>query len=297
MKKILSFQLRNSFRSLGFLFSFTVFMIMCIINMMMLAWRCRGISSSNAVTAAEAFILRTDVPMNDLLRTLYVFLIVFPAGFMAYKNNKLNITPVFRSRVPAYKYAVAEALNGFLSGFLCFFIPLAVSIALNSIVFSNRETALFSYNYAASLTGDNVFQNTISKGVPFLSLFINHPQVYNLLYALIFSFFCGILSMFICAAANLIKSLPIFLFLPVYLIHYVMQRADSIISSKGTEYLYINYDMTDYIMIRTFYGKSLLYFVILCMALIIISAVLYGLNYKYETNGGLWLDLKAALRR
>lgn len=285
MKYILSFNLKNSFRSLGFIFSFIIIFVICIVNMMKLAWQCKGLDSLSNISASEAFLLRTDVPLNDLFRTLYVFLIVFPVGFIAYKNNKLNISPVLKTRSSAFSFAAAEALTSFISAFLCFFIPLSLSLVLNEIVFPKEETISFSYNYAAALTGDNVFQNAVSKGEPFLGLFLHHPQLYNLLYAFIFSSFCGILSMFICAIANFIKSLPIFLFLPVYLLHYIMKRIDAIIGSRDTDSLYMNVDMTDYVMIRTFYGKSLIYFLSLCAILIIFSFILYIINYKKDVAG------------
>ncbi|MCR5540661.1 MAG: hypothetical protein K6F71_07575 [Ruminococcus sp.] len=297
MKNIFVFNLKNSFRSLGFIFSIIAVFAFCIANMMILAWQCRNLDSLSAISASEAFLLRTDVPLNNMFRTLYVFLIVFPVGFIAYKNNKINITPVFKTRASAYSFATSEALTSFVSAFLCFFIPLSLSILLNGIVFSGEETVAFSYNYAAALTGDNVFQNSVSKGEPFLGLFLHHPQLYNLLYAFIFSTFCGILSMFICAIANFIKSLPIFLLLPVYMLHYIMKRVDAIVGSGNTDSLYLNVDMTDYIMIRTFYGKSLAYFLILCVFLIIFSCLLYIINYKKDVAGSMRIWEKLGLSR
>lgn len=287
MKNIFIFNLKNRIRSLGFVFSFIMVLAFCVVNMMILSWRSRNIDYYAAISASEAFLLRTDLPLNDLLRTLYVFLIVFPAGFMAYKNNKFNITPVFKTRASAYSFALTEALTSFTCTFLCFFIPLSLSIILNKIVFPGKETVAFSFNYAATLTGDSVFQNTVGKGEPFLGLFLHHPQLYNLLYAFIFSVFCGLLSMFVCAIANFIKSLPILLFLPVYLLHYLMEKVDTVIGSRGEDSLYLNVDMTDYIMIRTFYGKSLVYFLSLCAFLIISSCLMYIINYKKEISGNM----------
>lgn len=110
MKKMISYQLRYMFRSPGFLIAFCAVLGLCLFHTLNLAWSCRGINELYVPYPGNAFILRGGEGANEYLKMLYIFILVFPFGFIEYKYNKLNITPVFKSRSSVRDYYISSSL-------------------------------------------------------------------------------------------------------------------------------------------------------------------------------------------
>lgn len=290
-------QLSITIKSLGFLTAFSINLILCLYNTIYMAWQCRNYDESMIPSSSEMFILRSAAPANSVLKLLYIFILVFPFGFYVYKNTKANIHPILIVRSTLKKHYCSSAFCAFTSAFLCFFLPFIINMLINAIVFPLDGTLLsgaseFTYNHTAAITGDNVFQNTIQKGEPFVELYIKSPVLYNLLYSFIFSTFCGILSVFVHSLSYFIKAMPIIMFLPLYLITFIQGKIDNVNMSHDADVLYVNYKISDYIMINTFYGKSSLYFSTFVISIILISIVLLMISYKIERDGNMRIKKK-----
>lgn len=284
------YQLKMCFRSMGFITAFSFNLIICLLNTLLIAYQCRDCDVNMLPAASECFILRTNTPCNNIFRLVFIFILVLPFGFYVYKNKKNNIQPILVARTTLKNHYISSAFCSFLCTFICFAIPLLLSAFINYIVFPNDGTLLseiseYTYNHTAAITGDNVFQNTVQKGEPFVWLYIKSPLVYNIFYSVIFSAFCGLLSLFIHSLSYYIYALPILTFLPLYLITFIQQKIDNVNLSNDTSELYVNYNINDYIMIGTFYGKSTTYFIAFIAISFLLSIILLILNYNYVVGG------------
>lgn len=280
-------ELKNSFRSIGVKVTFLGVLALCLYNTCKVAFSYNGVDVLTLPASAEIFILRIDTPANSILSMLYVFLIVFPFGFVNSTEKRLhrNLTTQVRTSVP--KYYSIHLLCSFITTFVCFFVPFVLSLLLNMVIFPSdgiplSSESFYTFNEGASITGDNVFQNSVSKGEPFVGLYINHPQLYNLLYAFFFSAFSGICGVFVNALSNFVRGWNVFLLVPIYALTWIQKKLDTVFSSGSTDSLYFNCCMTDYLMIRSFYGKSALYIIILTLVLLISSLILTRMAYRKE---------------
>lgn len=286
-KKFLFNELKISFGSIGVKITFLGMLALCLYNTCRLAASYNGADILTLPAAAETFILRSDTPANSVLAMLYVFLIVFPFGFVNSTEKRLhrNLTVQTRTSVPMY-YNV-HLLCSFITTFVCFFVPLVFSLILNMMIFPSDGVSLsggsvYMYNESASITGDNVFQNAVGKGESFIGLYLNHPQLYNLLYSFFFAGFSGICGMFVNSLSNFVRGWNIFLLVPIYALTWIQEKIDGVFSSGSTEDLYFNCCMTDYLMIRSYYGKSALYIIILTAVLLAASLILTRMAYRKE---------------
>lgn len=282
-KKLFIAQIKLMQNKIGYILAFSVVFILCLYSTLQSAISASELSSMNAPTSAFVFILRSNANGNELLRQLYVFILIFPFCFISAKNSKLGIDNIIISKTSTRKYTYTNVLTAFVGSFMCFFVPFIIQLVINKIVFPPNLEPQLLYGYSgAELTGDNVFANTVQKGVPFISLYIKHPNLYNLLYAFIFSSFCGILAMLVQAISNFIKRFSIVLFLPIYLITFIQSRIDAAILFKGVEQerAYVNVNMTDYVLIDTFYGKSKVYFIGLVVFIISITVILTEISVR-----------------
>lgn len=282
-KKRFATQLRLMQHSIGYQFAFFVILILCLSSTLQTAIAARELTSMEAPTPAFAFVLRSFASGNELFRQLYVFLLVFPFCLIPAKTVKLGMDSILITRTNTRTYCYTNLLTAFLGTFLCFLIPLLIQLLINEIVFPANLDPEWIYGYSgAEVTGDNVFANTIQKGVPFLGLYIRHPNLYNVLYALLFSAFCGLFAMLVQSISAFIRRFSILLFLPVYLITFIQSRIDAAILYQGVkqETPYLNCNMTDYVFIDSFYGKSKLYITALILTVIAVTVVLTELQIR-----------------
>lgn len=281
-------QFKSVLNSAGFYIAFTLNMALCFYNTIYVVWQTRDDDASLLPSASEMFILRSYTPVNAIFRLLYIFIIVFPMGFYVYKNRKANIQPILAVRNTLKGHYVSSACCAFLCGFLCFFIPLIMDIIMNAFVFPADGTLLsgfsqYTWNHTASITGDTVVFNTIQKGQWFPSLYVNSPTCYNLLYAFIFSLFCGIMSLFIHSLSYYFTVLPVIMFSPLYLLSFIQERIDRVMANVDINEVYINVKIIDYLTIDSYFGKSGLYFVGYCMFFLIVSIVLLSVSYRFSS--------------
>ncbi len=286
-RKFLTNELKNSFESVGSKVTFLGMLALCLYNTCKTAVSFKDIDILAMPSSAEVFILRSGTPANNVLAMIYVFLIVFPFGFVNSTEKRLHRNIIIQTRTSVPKYYNIHLLCSFITTFVCFFAPLLLSLLLNMTIFpsdgvSLSGESLYMYNESAAITGDNVFQNSVSKGEIFPALYINHPQLYNLLYAFFFSVFSGICGMFVNALSNFVRGWNILLLVPIYAVTWIQEKLDTVFSAGSTDSLYFNCCMTDYFMIRSFYGKSALYIIILTLVLLIASLLLTRMAYRKE---------------
>lgn len=273
----LKFQLGIMFNKIGFKISFSFILIMSLANSLYWAKWSVGQDISMVPAASQAFILNSCAPLNSKLALLYIFVLLLPFSFSYLTDRRNNMLPILQTRCGIKNYYFSKMIATFIGTTIIFFIPFVISIILNQVIFPSEGlqvngSELYSYNYTATITGSNVFAKTVGKSVPFIRLFLDHPQLYNVLYAFFFAVFTGILSVFVYSLSFLIKKYSIILLFPLFVLVLVQKKVDTIITAYSP--LYVNVNMRDYLMIDSFYGLSLLYFLTLIIGSILVSLLL-----------------------
>ena len=207
---------------------------------------------------------------------IYIFILILPFSFSYLTDVKSGISPVIHTRTGIKSYYYTKLASCFIGSFIVFFIPLIISIIINGVLFplegTLHDSVKFLYGHTAGITGDNVAIKAAGAGVPFKWLYIHHPQWYNVLYSCIFSSFAGILGAFVYSLSFLIKKFRILLMLPLFILVFIQQRIGILIRKYSD--VYVNVDMSDYVMTNSFHGKSAALFVIFIMTIVICTVIL-----------------------
>lgn len=157
---------------------------------------------------------------------------------------------------------------------------------MNQIVFPSSEIELYSYNTAATVTGENIFLQTVQTSQPLPYILVKYPQLYNLIFAFAFSAFCGILSMFIHSISCFVKAMPIILFVPLFTINLIFEKIDTVMfGTASISKPYINFTLVDYVLPFSFFGKSYPMFAVFCLFIIAVAIGLSYLSYRIEIGG------------
>jgi hypothetical protein len=98
-----------------------------------------------------------------------------------------DVTPIVQSRVGIKNYYTTKTLTCFAGGFVAFFIPLAINILLNLLIFPQSGITafgdMFDRNFSPTVVGANVIVDAITKGIAFPKLFLFSADVYNAVFA------------------------------------------------------------------------------------------------------------------
>lgn len=207
------------------------------------------------------------------LMQYYPLLVVIPAGFTLFADKQVNQYIFIQSRVGARNYYLGKFIVVFLVTFIVFTVPFLIEILLNVIAFP------------ITATGDpsnlSIYQRIEEIRMYLLSdLYIHAPYIYALLLTLIFGIFSGVLAVFTVAISTLRIKFKVLLFLPVYVLIYLVGMLNELIPSLDIE--------TNYFFFLRFYGVfynptgSFFAFWTFTISLFVLSALIISLQARKD---------------
>lgn len=236
------------------------------------------IPSPSAVCA-----LLTDSRFFGVYVSIVPFLAVFPFAMSFFDDRKNAVLPVLQVRSGVRVYYVSKAVTCFLGGFLAFFIPLMIGMFLNNMTFPESGITflgdLFDMNYDARVTGANVVVATKWAGLWFPRLFLEAPELFNLLYCLLFSVTMGIFGMFLYVVSFWIKRQKLLLLLPLFLILSALNIMDGYTTDHPP---YLCLKIMQYVTPNAMYGKNPLYLYVFLLVMVLFS--LYGIRRQIQKD-------------
>lgn len=285
MIKVIKNQLKLLFFQKGFAIAFLVVMAVCMLNTGLAAYHAMGEDILYQIKASEVFILNRDSNLNTYFFALYIFILLFPFAFQYSKDRQLKITSLVQIRATSRQYYISNAICCFIGTFIVFFVPLILHILLNQIIFPSNGimasgVAKFDAAYVAQLVGGGFVKEPIHAGIPFLKLYLMHPQLYNVAFALFFSAFCGILAVFIQSLSLWIKTYNVILLVPLLALTQIQKRLETY-----SEYaLDINmcFQMNEYFKVFGEFGQSLVYLVGLLFVIITTSCLMILMKIRQD---------------
>ncbi len=165
-------------------------------------------------------LLSDEIAGNEELQYLLQmlpFLVVIPAAFSFIDDRNSGETVYVRTRLSASQYMWGKAAAVFFITFVTFEIPLLTELFLNCIAFPLSATG--------SPTGVSLYEDDRMQEISsylWHTLFIKAPYFYTVVMTLKFSLFCAVMALFSFAVSTMGFRIKVFLFLPVYVILYVL---------------------------------------------------------------------------
>lgn len=265
------------------LFWVTLFSMLCIAIGMPLyhVWQYRGCYTYELPSADTLYLGNHNGLIWSYICMLFPFLIVMPYGFSYISEVHAGVKNYVQVRGTRTVYYYAQLCICFFSVFLVFFVPMIINICLNGAFFPVNGndyitlTHAGTSNWSAYITGSGFTKQVLHHGMILKQIAIEHPQLYNVIFAGIAGVGAGIMGMFIYALSLVLKKNYVYLLVANFLIFQlfiVLNRFsyDGIFSS-----VYVDLKPTDYLANRIIAnGKDYIIFGILMLVEIIVSVVI-----------------------
>ncbi|OYP24241.1 hypothetical protein CG709_07420 [Lachnotalea glycerini] len=200
---------------------------------------------------------------------LYPIIVIIPASFSYIYDQDINEQIFIQSRTGIKNYYFGKLIATFLSTFNIFTIPFLAEIILNSIAFPNNATGL--------LSNMSIYESTELESIHRLllpNLYIRSIYLYVILLTIIWGIVSGVIATYALTISIIIKfKYKTFLFLPIYILSYVLYEVQYILPQiDKTTYYFFYFDIFDTSR------KSLMGY-ILCILMMTASSILLAM-YK-----------------
>lgn len=185
------------------------------------------------------------------LEQLFPFLIVLPFGFVYLDEKKSGVSLYIQTRGERKAYYYSQLIACFIGTTMVILIPFLINILLNGILFPINGNDYISsynaydYNWCSQIVGDGFRSNTIFHGFILKSIAVDHPQLYNVIYAFIAGISSGIMGMFVYAISLLVQKNRIWVLIINYLFFTVFAVLDRVMEEVLP--VYINTNLTTYL--------------------------------------------------
>uniref|UniRef100_UPI004056F090 hypothetical protein n=1 Tax=Agathobacter sp. TaxID=2021311 RepID=UPI004056F090 len=188
----------------------------------------------------------------EYLALLFPFMIVLPYGLSFMNESKSGVILYVQTRGERKYYYYGQLIACFAGTAIVFLLPFLLNILLNLLLFPiNGNDYVSTYNaydinWVNTIMGRGFFKETLFDGYVFKQIAIDHPQLYNVMYAIGTSFAAGIMGMFIYAVSIIFQKNALSLLIANYLFFMIFTVLDRIFE-EGNLGLYINTNLTDYL--------------------------------------------------
>lgn len=264
---------------MGFQLCFMIVLLCGLVNTAFWQVSNYGGIREDGVDVAEAFLLNDCSRVVDVFFMLSLFLLMLPYCFSGLKNRNLHTDLLHVVRGNTRSYYAAGGVTAFCGTFLAFFLPLLIELLVNQIFFTStgrmaNGCSIYDLNGGGGLVGTTIVESlVVNPGLCMIpiGLYISHPLLYNMLYALLYSTFMGIASVMM-YGFSLYFNKNIYLFFPMYILYFVILRIGDIIYSFVDRI--IAYDFFQYFRVTNNMDLSYTYICSVTICMLIVSVVL-----------------------
>ncbi|MCL2054656.1 MAG: hypothetical protein FWG90_09545 [Oscillospiraceae bacterium] len=232
-----------------------------------------GNDISHVVSKQYAYIFNANSPIAEYISYLIPIIAMLPFSTSFMTESKLNYCPLMISRGGIKNYYFAKALCCGLGGFAVFFIPAVINIIINQLFLPFSNVVVFYQSFADMLFHYYNPARSLLKFNPeftMITLFVEHPQIYNLMMALIMGFLCAVFALVAYAVSFCLKKYAYLSALPMMMVILLGEKYRALCLSRVIPIeKFINLSMTDYAITESMEGKSYLLFFAICAVLIV----------------------------
>lgn len=254
MREHLIFNFKIMVRQKTFQFAFGVMLLICIGLPLFYFMKYFGAYEYELPSADSVFIASNGSVYWEYLSLVLPCFLLLPYGFSYMNEHKSGVAIYIQARNERRNYYYSQMLTCFLGTMIVVTIPFVINIILNSILFPNSGNNeiwgsgyhKYSLGWQYYVMGEGYSKNTIAHGAFFKYLFIDHPQINNLLVAIVSGFILGLIACLFYSISLLVKRGSIWLLLASYLTFQVFHVFDSLWDKACFGGYYINLNILDY---------------------------------------------------
>jgi hypothetical protein len=233
----------------------------------------RGTDVINMYHPMKLLTLSSYSEYSYYIMQYFPLLVVIPAGFSYFADKHLNQFIFIQSRVGARNYFLGKLIVVFLVTFFVFTVPFLIEILLNILAFPT--TAVGDPSNRSTYELIDLFNMYL-----FSSLYKFSPYLYALFFTLVFGFFSSVLAIFTVAVSTFPIKFKVLLFLPVYVLLYLLGMVKQLFPAVTFETTYFFY-LGFYHPLRDS-TSSLLVFFSFTMILLVLSVLIISIKMKKD---------------
>lgn len=270
MIHLIQMDLNVAFRRKGFQISFLVLVLYALFVSLFYAFEQRGYDVSELYHPAVLSGINSYCDYAGIFHLLFPFLAVMPGGFLLFNDKSTKTNLYLLSRKGRRQYYFSKTVAAFLAAFLAFTLPFLMELLLNLLIFPQNGGRMMSGWPMYS----EVTMSEIGSYAMFGSLFARSVYLYYLCALLLLGVFAGCASVFVLGISTFRLGYKVLLFLPMFLLNYILNNINSFIPS-----IRFKMNLDDYYCA---YGgvsqDSKFYFAAVMLALLAVGIALVCLN-------------------
>lgn len=285
--KMFCTQLNVMLQKKGFIISFTIMMIISIIAP--ISYILKALIEKNDISTIIskefAYIFNFDNMYSDMLIYIIPILSMLPFSLSCYTEKKLNYYPIMISRCGTKPYYFSKAACCLIGGFVVLFIPAVINIIINEIFLpqsylNNSEITLWqSVIDTYSFNNANIVYNA---NFSWLKLYLQHPQIYNLILAFLLGVLGSVAALISYAISIYLKKFSYLSCVPMMIILILGVRYVEAFNCGIINKMYVNLSLIDYVVVNSYRGKSYCFFAIVMIILSVASFISINIKAKRE---------------
>ena len=251
MKTNILVNLKIALKRKNFWYAFIGMLCLSIGTYMYNLWSNIGKNIDNTPDAVSLYYLDNGYPFSMYILLLFPILLVLPYADIYTKDCTNNTNFFWLTETKKHEWYVAQLIVVFVMTFITFLIPSVLNITLNAITFA--ENGNFSFiggfrygpTYFADVEGSAVFREVLESGRWFKWIEYNIPQMYNVLYAFLFSVAGGVLASFTYSISLYLGKGRIYIYLLPFVLVQLLRVCDMVTQFMP---IYICIDLTRYLV-------------------------------------------------
>lgn len=264
MRRVVKYELSVMLHKKEFIFALCAMMLYALLSFLKLGeiLPLGGFDKSTAFAPVNMFIGADGSPYYIYFKYVFAFLVVLPYSMSYINDSETGVLPVLFTRCGKRRYIISKIIACFVGNVLIIAIPFIFSFLLCNIacpVQGNYDFGIMGLSsYIKTLSGSSVFINTPYTALPMLRLFLFSPNLYAIVITLIMSAASGAFGVFLLCLSFVLKRFRPFLFLPVYLLVIAgnYMNVAGYYNSLNTGSVYTDYQLMDYFVFSTMYGRN-----------------------------------------
>lgn len=277
---------KNQFNSMvtntGFKICFFMVLLIAFANTFLLLIHGYGGYRGYLIDVSDTSLLNFYSPLVNIFHIISLCLLVLPYGLFNTGKNGMN-GKLNKDNVISFKdYYFTGMLVSFFGSFVAFFIPLVISLIVNGFFFESTGIlgsgfSIYEFNGAADIAGTNCNDTILNPGycvIP-IKLYMRNPQIYNVLYVLMYSLMMGILASHVFQMSFYCKR-NIYVIAYVYMLYYIILWLQG---SLG-RYHESSYELDFFSYITVSYNMNLHPYYLIGFVLVILIASIPLYRYK-----------------
>ena len=253
MSKCLKVNLNIMIKQKTFMFAFFIMLVICTCLPFVYFMMYRGCFEYQMPAAYSVFVGNEMGLAWKYIQLIMTFLIIFPYSMSFYNDYVSGANIYYQTRSGRRNYYMCQMLTCFVGGMIIIAVPFLVNIVLNSIIFPVHGNDYittqnkYSVMWSESITGKNQIFRTLLKGITLKKLYIDFPQLFNIVITIFAGITAGIMSVTAYTFSIVIRKNRMFIFLFSYIFFQFFAMINSVLYSSWSEKnIYICTSITSY---------------------------------------------------